>query len=68
MNFCKSDNTTFTRTYIVDKVSNYTKQQFEGEIPVTYSKSLEVTLHEENKEPVTVIINNSVSSILNAFS
>ncbi len=62
MNFCKSDNTTFTRTYIVDKVSNYTKQQFEGEIPVTYSKSLEVTLHEENKEPVTVIINNSAET------
>ena len=46
----------------VDKVSNYTKQQYEGETPVTYSKSLEVTLHEEKKEPVTVIINNSVEN------
>lgn len=62
MNFCKSDNTTFTRTYIVDKVSNYTKQQYEGETLVTYSKSLEVTLHEEKKEPVTVIINNSAET------
>ena len=61
-NFCQSDNTTFTRTYIVDKVSNYTKQQYEGETPVTYSKSLEVTLHEEKKEPVTVIINNSAET------
>lgn len=61
-NFCKADNSTFTRTYTIDTVKNYTKQQYEGNTPVTYSKSLEVTLHEEGKEPVTVIINNLVDT------
>lgn len=62
MNFCQDNNKTFTRTYYVDKVSNYTKQQYEGDTPVTYGKSLEVTLHEENKEPVTVILNNTAET------
>jgi len=57
-NFCKDNNTTFTRTYTVKEVKNYTKQQYENGIPVTYAKSLEVTLSQYQGQTETVIINN----------
>ena len=57
-NFCKDNNNTFTRTYTIKKVENYTKQQYEDGIPVTYAKSLEVTLSQFQGETKTVIINN----------
>ena len=62
-NYCKENNTTFTKTYTINKVENYTKQQYENDIPVTYSKSLEVTLNLFQGETKTVIINNPVSEI-----
>lgn len=62
-NYCKENNTTFTRTYTVNKVENYTKQQYENGIPVTYYKSLEVTLSLFQGETKTVIINNPPSEI-----
>jgi len=57
-NFCKDNNSTFTRTYTIKKIKNYTKQQYEDGIPVTYSKSLSVTLSQFQGETKTVIINN----------
>ena len=57
-NFCKDNNSTFTRTYTIKKIKNYTKQQYEGGIPVTYSKSLSVNLSQFQGETKTVIINN----------
>ena len=57
-NFCKDNNNTFTRTYTIKKVKNYTKQQYENGSPVTYAKSLEVTLSQFQGETKTVIINN----------
>lgn len=57
-NFCKDNNNTFTRTYTIKKIENYTKQQYEDGIPVTYAKSLEVTLSQFQGETKTVIINN----------
>ena len=57
-NFCKDNNNTFTRTYTIKKVKNYTKQQYENGIPVTYAKSLEITLSQFQGETKTVIINN----------
>lgn len=58
LNFCKNDNRTFTRTYTIKKVENYAEQQYENGVPVTYGKSLSVTLSQFQGETKTVIINN----------
>lgn len=62
-NYCEENNNTFTRTYTIKKVENYTKQQYENGIPVTYAKSLSVTLSQFQGETKTVIINNPPSEI-----
>lgn len=63
-NYCKENNNTFTRTYTINKVENYTKQQYENGIPVGYAKSLEVMLSSFQGETKTVIINNPPSEII----
>ena len=64
-NFCKDNNTTFTRTYTIKKVKNYTKQQYTDDgIPVSYAKSLEITLSEFQGETKTVIINNISENLI----
>lgn len=63
-NYCQENNSTFTRTYTIKKIENYTKQQYENEIPVTYAKSLSVTLSQFQGETKTVIINNPPSEII----
>ncbi len=58
-NFCKEDNSTFIKTYTIESIKEYTKQQYtEDGIEVTYGNSFEVKLKDlEGKEDV-VIINN----------
>lgn len=57
-NFCKNNNETFTRTYTIKDIEEYNEQQYEDGIPVTYGKSLKVTLSQFQAETKTVIINN----------
>ena len=57
-NFCKENNSTFVKTYIIQNIEEYTEQQYENGIPVTYAISYQVKLKDfEGKEHV-VIINN----------
>ena len=62
-NYCKKNNSTFTRTYTVNKIEKYTEQQYENGIPVTYAKSLKVSLSLFQGETKTVIINNPIIEI-----
>lgn len=57
-NFCKNNNETFVRTYTIKNIEEYNEQQYENGIPVTYGKSLKVTLSQFQAETKTVIINN----------
>jgi hypothetical protein len=57
-NFCKNDNSTFVKTYTVEKIKEYKEQQYQNGIPVTYGNSFEVTLRQFQAETKTVIINN----------
>lgn len=57
-NFCKNNNETFVRTYTIKSIEEYNEQQYEDGIPVTYGKSLKVTLSQFQAETKTVIINN----------
>lgn len=57
-NFCKSNKTTVTRTYTVKDIKEYTEQQYEDGIPVSYGNSWEVTLSQYQGETATVILNN----------
>lgn len=63
-NYCQENNSTFTRTYTIKKIKNYTKQQYENGIPVTYAKSLSVTLKEFQGETKTIIINNPPTELI----
>lgn len=58
-NFCKNNNYTFTRTYTVKDISEYTEQQYTDDgIPVGYGNSFKVTLSKFQGDTKTVIINN----------
>ena len=57
-NYCKNNNETFIRTYTVKELEEYKDQQYENGIPVTYGKSLKVTLTQFQSETKTIIINN----------
>lgn len=58
-NFCKNNNYTFTRTYEIEGISEYTEDQYtEDGISVSYGNSFEVTLSEFEGDTKTVIINN----------
>lgn len=58
-NFCKDNNYTFIRTYMVKYISKYTEQQYDEDgIPVSYGNSFKVELSEFQGETKTVIINN----------
>lgn len=57
-NFCKDNNETFVRTYLVEDVKKYTKQQYEDNIPVSYSNSFQVKLTDHQGKTAIVIINN----------
>lgn len=63
-NYCKENNITFTRTYTINKIENYTEQQYENGIPVTYAKSLSIALSQYQGETKTVIINNPSTDLL----
>ena len=57
-NFCKKNNSTFVKTYTIQNIEEYTEQQYENGILVTYAISYQVKLKDfEGKEHV-VIINN----------
>ena len=63
-NFCRDDNATFTRTYTVKNVEQYTEQQYtENGTPIMYGNSFKVTLSQFQAETKTVII-NSISTDL----
>lgn len=58
-NFCDNDNYTFVRTYTVKSIKEYKEQQYTDDgIPVSYSNSFEVELHQFQAETKKVIINN----------
>lgn len=58
-NFCKNNNYTFTRTYTVKDIAEYTEQQYTDDgIPVGYGNSFKVMLSEFQGDTKTVIINN----------
>ncbi len=57
-NFCKDYNETFTKIYTIDKIENYKVQQYEDGIPVSYGKSLKITLKSTSGKKTTVILNN----------
>lgn len=57
-NFCIKDNHTFTKTYTINKISDYKGQQYENGIPVSYSRSLKVSLSDFAEQKNDVIINN----------
>lgn len=57
-NFCKANNYTFIKTYTILSIEEYTEQQYENGIPVTYGISHQVKLKDFNGEEHTVILNN----------
>ena len=57
-NFCDNNNYTFVRTYTVKSIKEYTEQQYENGIPVSYGNSFEVELQQFQQETKKVIINN----------
>ena len=57
-NFCKANNYTFVKTYTILYIEEYTEQQYENGIPVTYGISHQVKLKDLNGEEHTVILNN----------
>lgn len=57
-NFCKNNNYTFIKTYTVKDISEYTEQQYEDGIPVSYGNSFKVKLSEFQGDTKYVIINN----------
>lgn len=57
-NFCKANNYTFVKTYTILYIEEYTEQQYENGIPVTYGISHQVKLKDFNGEEHTVILNN----------
>ena len=57
-NFCNNKSSTFTRTYEVKSVEEYKEQQYEDGTPVSYGKSLKVTLSQFQAETKTIILNN----------
>ena len=57
-NFCKNDNTTFTKTYTIKNIEENNKTQYENGMEVTYSNSYAVTLEQFQNSSQTVIINN----------
>ena len=57
-NFCKENNYTFVKTYKIQNIEEYTEQQYENGIPVTYGISHQVKLKDFKGEEHTVILNN----------
>ena len=57
-NFCKKDNKTFVKTYSILSVNEYTEDQYEDNIPVSYANSYKVLLVDTSGVLSEVIINN----------
>ena len=57
-NFCKKNNYTFIKTYTIRNIEEYTEQQYENGIPVTYAISYQVKLKDFEGNEHIVIINN----------
>ena len=57
-NFCKENNSTFVKTYTIQNIEEYTEQQYENGVPVTYAISYQVELIDFDGKEHTVILNN----------
>lgn len=57
-NFCKNDNSTFTRTYTIKKIENYKEQNCNDCLTCVCGKSLSVTLNQFQSETKTVVIDS----------
>ena len=58
VNFCKNDNRTFTRTYMIKKIEDYKEQNCNDCLTCVCGKSLSVTLNQFQSETKTVIIDS----------